>query len=105
MESDTISLLTSMVNYLPRLLLAVVVLVLTYWLSKYVAQWVRAVLKRSSVSAIHKPFLETLTKTLIFFAGVIVALHIVGLEGLAFSLLAGGGVTAVIFGFCVSGNR
>ena len=99
MESESVNMLTSIVNYLPRVVLAVVALALCYWLSNYFSRAVAVLLKRSSLNAIHKPFFETLTKTLIYFIGLIFVFHILGFEGLAVSVLAGGGVTAVIFGF------
>jgi small-conductance mechanosensitive channel len=55
--------------------------------------------ERSKLSDTQKRFFRTTIIWLFALLGLIVALNLMGLKGLAASLVAGGGVTAVILGF------
>ena len=84
---------------IPRITIALVVLIASYYLGKYFAKAVSVLLRRASIKDIHENFIKTLTVTLALFFGLILALNIVGLEKIAVSVIAGGGVTAVVLGF------
>jgi small conductance mechanosensitive channel len=84
---------------LPRLLLAILALLLFYILGKYLARLLKVVLRRTPLRKLHESFFSTLTVMASMFFGLIVALNILGLERVAVSVLAGGGVTAVVLGF------
>ena len=85
--------------YAPRIIIAVAVLFISFFIGKYTAKSVVALLRRASIQNIHESFLKTLTISLALFIGLIIALNIVGLETIAISVIAGGGVTAIIIGF------
>jgi small-conductance mechanosensitive channel len=85
--------------YAPRIIIAAAVLFISFLIGKYSAKSIVAILRRASIQDIHESFLKTLTISLALFIGAIVALNIVGLETIAISVIAGGGVTAIIIGF------
>lgn len=89
----------SFVEFSPRIVAAAIVLIAFYYLGKYFGRLIISVVRRASVKEIHESFLRTLTIALSLFAGSIFAFNLLGLEKLAISILAGGGVTAVILGF------
>ena len=91
--------LQALVAFGPRMIAAVLVLIAFYYLGKYFGKLVIAVVRRASVREIHAAFIRALTITLSLFFGLVIAFNILGLEKIAVSILAGGGVTAVVLGF------
>lgn len=85
--------------FAPRLLAALFVLLLFFLLGRVLARGVSALLSRVAKQPIYDRFLRTLIALICLYFGVILALNIVGLESLALSMLAGGGVTAIVLGF------
>ena len=83
----------------PRIIASVIVLFVFYYLGKYFAKLIITVVRRASVKKIHEAFFRAVTITLSLFFGLVIAFNILGLEKLAVSILAGGGVTAVVLGF------
>ena len=88
-----------LVAFAPRAIAAIGVLIVSYLIGKYISRLVIALLRRTSLREVHASFFRIATISLTLFVGIIIALNILGLEKLAVSLLAGGGVTAVVFGF------
>lgn len=89
----------SLVTFSPRIIAAAAVLTGFFFLGKYFSKLLVAVIRRASVKEIHEAFFRALTLTVAMFFGLVIALNILGLERIAVSILAGGGVTAVILGF------
>ncbi len=89
----------NLIAFSPRLVAAILVLVVFYILGKYLAKIVTGLLRRTSLANIHENFFNTLSVTLALFIGLVMALNILGLEKMAVSVLAGGGVTAIVLGF------
>jgi small-conductance mechanosensitive channel len=87
------------IAYAPRIIMAVTVLIVSYFTGRYSAKSVITLLRRASIRDIHENFIKTLTISLALFIGLIVGLNIVGLETIAVSVIAGGGVTAIVIGF------
>ena len=87
------------IAHTPRIAMAIIVLIASYYIGKYFARTVSALLRRASIKDIHENFFKTLAITLALFFGLIIALNIVGLEKIAVSVIAGGGATAVVLGF------
>ena len=83
----------------PRIIASVIILFAFYYLGKYFAKLIITVVRRASVKKIHEAFFRAVTITLSLFFGLVIAFNILGLEKLAVSILAGGGVTAVVLGF------
>ena len=88
-----------LISYSPRILAATIILIISYYLGKYFSKIVILALKRTSLSHLHQTFIKFISTFLVFFFGLIVALNILNLEAVAVSLLAGGGITAVVLGF------
>ncbi len=84
---------------LPELLFAVIVLVLFHFLAKGGRNIYKNVLEKTPLTSSNVNFFGKLIYALIFLIGILVALNILGLSGIATSILASGGITAVILGF------
>lgn len=89
----------TLVAFSPRLVAAILVLVVSYVLGKYLAKSIIGLLRRTFLAKIHESFFKTLSVTISVFIGLVIALNIIGLEKMAVSVLAGGGVTAIVLGF------
>ena len=85
--------------FTPRLLVAVMVLIVSYFIGKYLSRLVSMVLRRFYLQEMHQSFFRIVIIVVACFIGLVVALNILGLEKLAISVLAGGGVTAIVLGF------
>ncbi|MDH3400761.1 MAG: mechanosensitive ion channel family protein [Chromatiales bacterium] len=88
-----------MLGMAPRILIALSVLALSYVLGRYLARLASMALGRSALQELHHRFFRVAIIILSVFGGMIVALNVLGLEKVAVSMLAGGGVTAVVLGF------
>ena len=85
--------------FLPRLLVGIVGLMFIYLIGKLFASGVLQILKRSSFPSTYHSYIAKLIKGIALFLGVILFLNLIGYGTLAASLLAGGGLTAVMLGF------
>lgn len=84
---------------LPEIIAAVVVLWVARKLGQYAARTLTAIFQQRGAREINASFFNIITSAVFMFLGSILALQILGLEKLAMSVLAGGGVTAVVLGF------
>lgn len=87
------------IEFLPRLSIAVVVIIIIYWIGKGLGAGLVRILKNRSVEDTYLPFFRKLVSLIAVFIGFIVFLNMIGYQALAASLLAGGGLTAVMLGF------
>jgi small conductance mechanosensitive channel len=87
------------VEFIPRLLTALAVAVIIYFIGKIIAEGVLKLLRRSSVPETYHTFFNKLIKGIALFFGIITFLNLIGYSALAASLVAGGGLTAVMLGF------
>ena len=88
-----------LVRLAPKIVLALVVFVLFIWIGRLLGRVVVHLLARGNFKTTHRNFFRNLTAWVVSIVGVILALNVLGLKGLATSLLAGGGITAVVLGF------
>lgn len=88
-----------MAGFAPRAGLAIFVLLLFYALGKRLSRLLVSLLRRSSLRKLHEPFVNVVVLASSLFIGLVIALNILGLQKIAVTLLAGGGVGAVILGF------
>lgn len=86
-------------SFTPRIAAAAAILLISYLAGKFLATIIISLLHRTPLKQIHESFFATLALSVALFFGIIVALNIVGLEKLAVSALAGGGITAIVVGF------
>lgn len=88
-----------LIAYSPRILAAIVILVISYIAGKYVSRIVVLSLRRTAIKDLHQTFFRVISVSIVTFLGLIVALNILNLERVAASMIAGGGLTAVVLGF------
>lgn len=86
-------------EFLPRLLLAVVVFLFIYVLGKVFSGGVLKVLRRTDIPETYHQFFKKLIVGISIFFGFVLFLNLIGYTTLAASLVAGGGLTAVMLGF------
>ncbi|MDZ7773524.1 MAG: mechanosensitive ion channel family protein [Balneolaceae bacterium] len=91
--------LQQLVDFLPELLFASLVLLAFYGLGRLLAKGAHRLILRSSMPSAYHPYFVTLIRGLTLLVGIIVFLNMIGYGTLATSLVAGGGLTAVVLGF------
>ncbi len=84
---------------LPRIIVAVLVLLATTFIAVKVSGLVNKRLTAKTSDPLFSSFIVQLSKYLLILIGAMISLQIVGLSGIAGGLLAGAGVSALIFGF------
>jgi small-conductance mechanosensitive channel len=92
-------LFEQLLEKLPELLFALIVLALFHFLAKGGRKVYKNILDKTPLTSSNVNFFGKLIYGLIFLVGILVALNILGLSGIAASILASGGITAVILGF------
>lgn len=89
----------ALLNVLPRIGVALIVIILSVLVGRLIGRGAEQVIKRSDLPNTHASFFRQVVMWLFVFIGLLVALNVVGLRGVAAGLLTGGGVTAVVLGF------
>ncbi|SHJ61249.1 Small-conductance mechanosensitive channel [Malonomonas rubra DSM 5091] len=99
LTENLIALWQDVIEIAPKILMSLFVLILFIWIGRLLARGVAGVLLHSAKSKTIVQFVKQLTIWLVSLLGVIPALNILGLGPVAVSLMAGGGLVAVVFGF------
>jgi len=86
-------------NLAPRLVAAFIVLFVCIWIGRLLGRVTARLLAEKREAKVYVRFLQQLATWLLGLLGLILALNILGLGNIAMSLLAGGGMAAVVFGF------
>lgn len=96
----------SLINYwntfllsLPRIIVAIVVLIAFYYLSNYLAKLIKKKYLNEKHDTLFVNFLSKTSQFVLITIGIIFAMQVMGLSGIAKGLLAGAGISAFIFGF------
>jgi small-conductance mechanosensitive channel len=89
----------NLVRLSPRLLVALIVLIGSILVGRLISRGIVEILSRGKFKPTHRNFFRGLIRWIIAILGLIIALNILGLKSLAASLVAGGGITAVVLGF------
>ena len=89
----------SFLGFAPRLFYAAIVLIVFFIIARYAGKAVVRALDRSARLKGHGQVLKYIVPWLIGFAGILIALGVMGMQGIAASLLATGGVAAIVLGF------
>jgi small-conductance mechanosensitive channel len=84
---------------LPRIAFAIILLFLIVFIANKAVFLFKRRLSRKAHDPLFSNFVTKLIKYAVIICGVILALHIIGLTGIAGGLLASAGVSAIIFGF------
>src|SRR5690554_1010207 len=87
------------IEFIPRLLIALIVVFFIYMAGKLTASVVVRLLRRSNMPVVYHNYFIKLIKGMAAFIGIIIFLNLIGYGTLAASLVAGGGLTAVMIGF------
>lgn len=87
------------VAYSPRVLGAVTVLLVSWLAGKSLAKVILLALRRTNLNQLHQTFFQFVAIYLVVFFGLVVALNILNMQKIAISMMAGGGLTAVVLGF------
>jgi small conductance mechanosensitive channel len=90
---------TNFLFTLPRILIAIVVLAAITFIAMKLAGFVNKRLTLKAPDPLFSSFIVQLLKYGLILIGVMISFQIVGLSGIAGGLLAGAGVSALIFGF------
>ena len=85
--------------YIPRLLVAIFLIVIAIFMASQIGRFVRGRLTTRLSDPLVANFITNLTRWIVILFGVIIALQIGGLGGIAAGLLTGAGVSAIIIGF------
>ncbi len=86
-------------SFSPRLIYAIVLLWIFWIAGSIVGKLIGRVLRRGERFRANLGFLQRLATWVLRFAGVLMALGVMGFKGVAASLLATGGVVAIVLGF------
>lgn len=89
----------SLLRYAPRLGYALILLAIFLIAAKLAGKYTARILQRSSRLRTNKQFLRHLVSWSIGSVGILLSLGIMGFHGVATSLLATGGVVAIVLGF------
>lgn len=92
---------SSLVAITPKILLALIVVVLVWLIAVRVKGFADARLKRRMHDPLLATFIANLLKALLIIAGVFLMFRIVGLNTIAGSILAGAGISAFVIGFAL----
>ncbi len=87
------------VEFIPRLLFALIIFILFYILGKFIGNLLSKLLTKGNFSDTHVGYFKKLVTGIFVFIGFIFFLNIIGYSTLAASFVAGGGLTAVMLGF------
>lgn len=89
----------SFVAYSPSILYALVVLLIAFFIARLTGNLIVKVFPRSSRLQTNVRYIRRLVIWIIRVTGILLALGVLGLQGVATSLLATGGVVAIVLGF------
>lgn len=93
---------TWLLNFGPRILLALFVLIAGQWLIRVLRKWITRMLSRHNLDSSLKPFLLSLIATVLQVLLLLAAMQIVGIQMTVFAALVGG--IGVAVGLALSGT-
>ncbi len=89
----------SFLSFSPRLIYAIVLLLIFWFAGSAAGNVIGRVLRRSEKTRATMGFVQRLVTWVLRFAGVLLALGVMGFQGVAASVLATGGILAIVLGF------
>src|SRR5437762_14174033 len=89
----------NLIKIIPNIVLALIVLILFYFLGRLVKKLVFRILHRFSGKEAISGFISTVLNLLILILGIFIALNILNLQSAVFSLLAGASIIGLAVGF------
>ncbi|WP_426485262.1 mechanosensitive ion channel family protein [Flavobacterium sp. 2] len=91
----------SLVDITPKLLLAVLVVLISWFIASRVRVFADKKLKRKMHDPLLATFIANLIKAVLIIVGFLFMFRVIGLTGVAQSVLAGAGISAFIIGFAL----
>jgi small-conductance mechanosensitive channel len=91
----------SLVDLTPKLILAIVVVLISWFVASRIGIIADTNLKRKMHDRLLATFIARLIKSILLIIGILIMFRIVGLNGIAKSILAGAGISAFIIGFAL----
>jgi small-conductance mechanosensitive channel len=91
--------ISTSIEMLPNILMAILVLVIFYALGKIIRKTVTSILDKTTNNKAIIHLLESIVGTIVILIGVFIALGILNLDGTVKSLLAGAGIIGLALGF------
>lgn len=91
--------LSALLDKTPQLLYAILALTSFVVFGKLIAILIRKVIKQGRLSSPYQSFFLNLVRWIFYISCFLLALNILGLNAIVTSILAGGGITAVVLGF------
>lgn len=91
----------SIVDITPKLLLAIVVVLISWFIASRVRGFADRKLKRKMHDPLLATFIANLIKAILIVIGFLFMFRVIGLTGVAQSVLAGAGISAFIIGFAL----
>ena len=85
--------------FLPRLFIGLIVFMIIYLFGKLMAAATVQIIKRNNFPSTYHGFFRKMVKGVFVLIGFVIFLNLIGYNTLAASLVAGGGLTAVVLGF------
>ncbi|MBU0728458.1 MAG: mechanosensitive ion channel family protein [Proteobacteria bacterium] len=92
-----------LLRILPRLLGALIILLACLLIGRLVSRGILNLLEHAELSKTHRSFFSKLIVWGFGILGIMPTLNVLGLKNITMSLLAGGGITAVVLGFAFRG--
>ncbi|AWA29831.1 mechanosensitive ion channel protein MscS [Flavobacterium magnum] len=90
-----------LVDITPKIGLAILIFLLAWFVASRLQQFSDARLKRRMHDPLLANFISRLIKAVMLILGILVVFRIIGLTGVATSLLAGAGISAFVIGFAL----
>jgi len=96
--------LDSLILNLPNFLIALLVFVLSYWLSRYLQGWIHRILKKVIKQHSIRGLVSNIAAIAVIILGILLALAVLNLDGTLKSLLAGAGVAGLAISLALQGT-
>ncbi len=96
--------LTAIIENIPNLILAILVMATAYFISKYISKWVYKLVKNRVSQASIANMISKISAIVVVAAGLFLALGILNLSKMLTSLLAGAGVAGLAIGLALQGT-
>jgi small-conductance mechanosensitive channel len=91
----------SIVDITPKLLLAIIVLVASWFIASHIRAFADRRLKRKMDDHLLAAFIANLINAILIIVGILLMFRLIGLTGVVQSVLAGAGISAFIIGFAL----
>lgn len=99
LEASIMGYYNSFIYALPRFVVALLVLIISFYIAKYFGNLIQRRSKDKDYDPLFVNFLSKTVKVIIIIIGIIIGMNVIGLSGIAQGLLAGAGLSAFVFGF------